>query len=143
MGCPCARQRQSRYKYVSDNVYSNGHQTQIISFLVNMFRTLLTWRQITVYRLNTYPFIHKGFLHAFFSTIALIPLMERFEAEHGTLLTGAMFVGRKSLHSVSERNRNSLFCVSSIHNTCRKLSTDRARNTKRERCHDGCEVNTA
>ncbi len=49
-----------------------------------------------VYRLNTYPLIHLGFLHAFLNAIALVPLMERFEAEHGTLLTGAMFLGRKS-----------------------------------------------
>ncbi|KAL8656611.1 MAG: hypothetical protein Q9210_000149 [Variospora velana] len=47
----------------------------------------------TMYRLNTYPLIHRGFLHAFFNTLALIPLLERFESEHGTLLTGAMFVG--------------------------------------------------
>lgn len=47
-----------------------------------------------VYRLNTYPLIHLGFLHAFFNAIALLPLLERFEAEHGTLLTGAMFAGR-------------------------------------------------
>ena len=49
-----------------------------------------------VYRLNTYPLIHLGFLHAFLNTLALVPLMERFEAEHGTLLTAAMFFGRKS-----------------------------------------------
>lgn len=50
----------------------------------------------SVYRLNTYPLIHLGFLHALLNAIALVPLMERFEAEHGTLLTGAMFLGRKS-----------------------------------------------
>ena len=48
-----------------------------------------------VYRLNTYPFIHLGFLHALLNTLALAPLLERFEADHGTLLTAAMFVGRK------------------------------------------------
>ena len=48
----------------------------------------------TVYRLNTYPLIHRNFLHALFNTLALTPLLERFEAEHGTLLSGAMFVGR-------------------------------------------------
>ncbi|KAL8953004.1 MAG: hypothetical protein Q9222_001119 [Ikaeria aurantiellina] len=47
----------------------------------------------TMYRLNTYPLIHRGFLHALFNTLALVPLLERFEAEHGTLLTGAMFGG--------------------------------------------------
>ena len=48
----------------------------------------------TVYRLNTYPLIHRGFFHALFNTLALVPLLERFEADHGTLLTGAMFLGR-------------------------------------------------
>ncbi|CAL8577704.1 Putative rhomboid protease [Xanthoria parietina] len=47
----------------------------------------------TMYRLNTYPLIHRNFLHALFNTLALIPLLERFEAEHGTLLSGAMFAG--------------------------------------------------
>ena len=36
-----------------------------------------------------------GFLHMFFNTICLVPLMERFEAEHGTLNTLALFFGRK------------------------------------------------
>jgi glycosylphosphatidylinositol transamidase len=31
----------------------------------------------------------------FFNTICLVPLMERFEAEHGTLNTLALFLGRK------------------------------------------------
>ncbi|KAL8774977.1 MAG: hypothetical protein Q9209_000456 [Squamulea sp. 1 TL-2023] len=47
----------------------------------------------TMYRLNTYPLIHRNFLHAFLNTLALVPLLERFEAEHGTLLSGAMFAG--------------------------------------------------
>lgn len=48
----------------------------------------------TVYRLNTYPLIHLGLLHALLNVIALLPLLERFEAEHGTLLSVAMFAGR-------------------------------------------------
>ena len=47
-----------------------------------------------VYRLNTYPLIHLGFLHALLNTLALAPLLERFEADNGTLLTAAMFFGR-------------------------------------------------
>jgi len=46
-----------------------------------------------VYRLNTYPLIHVNFIHALLNTLAIIPLLERFEAEWGTLLTGAMFLG--------------------------------------------------
>lgn len=49
----------------------------------------------TVYRLNTYPFIHMGFFHALLNLLALIPLLERFEAEHGTLTSVALFVGRE------------------------------------------------
>lgn len=47
----------------------------------------------TMYRLNTYPLIHINFFHALFNMLALTPLLERFEAEHGTLLTAAMFGG--------------------------------------------------
>ncbi|KAJ5253460.1 hypothetical protein N7505_012123 [Penicillium chrysogenum] len=47
----------------------------------------------TMYRLNTYPVIHMGFFHAFFNAMAVTPLLERFEAEHGTLTAIALFVG--------------------------------------------------
>ena len=57
-------------------------------------KTKLTCCNLSVYRLNTYPLIHLGFVHALFNTVALAPLLERFEADHGTLLTAAMFVGR-------------------------------------------------
>ena len=56
----------------------------------------LTHAILIVYRLNTYPLIHLGFLHAFMNIMAITPLLERFEADHGTLLTAAMFVGRMS-----------------------------------------------
>ncbi|KAL4892665.1 Gaa1-like protein [Aspergillus ambiguus] len=48
----------------------------------------------SMYRLNTYPFIHAGFFHAMLNTLALTPLLERFEAEHGTLTAVALFIGR-------------------------------------------------
>lgn len=48
-----------------------------------------------VYRLNTYSFLHLGFFHALLNVLALTPLLERFEAEHGTLATLAMFTGRE------------------------------------------------
>ena len=50
-----------------------------------------------MYRLNTYPFIHVGFFHAFLNLLALTPLLERFEAEHGTLTAVALFIGRKAV----------------------------------------------
>lgn len=49
----------------------------------------------TMYRLNTYPVIHSGFFHAFLNVLALTPLLERFEVEHGTLTAVALFIGRK------------------------------------------------
>jgi GPI-anchor transamidase subunit GAA1 len=48
-----------------------------------------------VYRTNTFPLIHKGLLHALLNIIALTPLLERFEAEHGTLTSLLLFFGRK------------------------------------------------
>jgi membrane associated rhomboid family serine protease len=36
-----------------------------------------------------------GFLHMIVNLVALTPLMERFEAEHGTLNTTALFMGRE------------------------------------------------
>lgn len=50
---------------------------------------------LLVYRLNTYPIIHTGFFHAFFNAMAVTPLLERFEAEHGTLTAIALFIGRE------------------------------------------------
>ncbi|RMJ27716.1 Rhomboid protein 2 [Aspergillus sp. HF37] len=47
----------------------------------------------SMYRLNTYPVIHSGFFHAFLNVLALTPLLERFEAEHGTLTAVALFIG--------------------------------------------------
>ncbi|OJJ49164.1 hypothetical protein ASPZODRAFT_150101 [Penicilliopsis zonata CBS 506.65] len=47
----------------------------------------------SMHRLNTYPFIHVGFFHALLNTVALVPLLERFEAEHGTLTSVALFMG--------------------------------------------------
>jgi len=47
----------------------------------------------SMYRLNTYPLIHLGFFHMMLNISALTPLLERFEAEHGTILTTALFFG--------------------------------------------------
>jgi membrane associated rhomboid family serine protease len=46
-----------------------------------------------VYRLNTYPLIHKNIFHLLLNTAALIPLLERFESEHGTVVTFILFSG--------------------------------------------------
>ena len=48
-----------------------------------------------MYRLNTFPLMHLGVLHMVFNVFALTPLLERFEAEFGTLVTAALFTGRK------------------------------------------------
>ncbi|KIV96354.1 hypothetical protein PV10_00235 [Exophiala mesophila] len=47
----------------------------------------------SMYRLNTYPLIHLGFFHMLMDTLCLIPLLERFEAEWGTLNSAALFMG--------------------------------------------------
>jgi len=46
-----------------------------------------------VYRLNTYPLLHKNFFHFLLNAVALVPLLERFEAEHGTVVTFLLFTG--------------------------------------------------
>jgi hypothetical protein len=48
-----------------------------------------------VYRLNTFPFIHLNIFHAILNILALTPLLERFEHEHGTLTSVALFFGRE------------------------------------------------
>lgn len=40
--------------------------------------------------------MHLGFLHLLFNLLALAPLLERFESEFGTLVTLALFTGRKA-----------------------------------------------
>ncbi|RYC56473.1 hypothetical protein CHU98_g9734 [Xylaria longipes] len=47
----------------------------------------------TMYRVNTFPLIHKNLLHAIFNILALAPLLERFETEFGTLTSLALFFG--------------------------------------------------
>ena len=58
-----------------------------------------------MYRLNTYPLIHIGFIHFLLNAFAVIPLLERFEAEHGTLLTAAYFGGREWIYPVEVLGR--------------------------------------
>ncbi|KAK4146624.1 rhomboid protein 2 [Dichotomopilus funicola] len=47
----------------------------------------------TMYRTNTYPLIHTSAIHLILNLIGLTPLLERFEASHGTLTSLALFVG--------------------------------------------------
>lgn len=47
----------------------------------------------SMYRLNTYPLVHRGLIHTLMDTICLIPLMERFESEWGTLNCVALWLG--------------------------------------------------
>jgi membrane associated rhomboid family serine protease len=48
-----------------------------------------------VHRLNLFPVMHLNFFHMIFNLVALAPLLERFESEFGTLVTLALFTGRK------------------------------------------------
>ncbi|KAK8181937.1 uncharacterized protein BKA78DRAFT_258810 [Phyllosticta capitalensis] len=45
------------------------------------------------YRLNTYPITHLGFFHLIINLVAITPLLERFESEHGTLVSFSLFSG--------------------------------------------------
>ncbi|KAK4960562.1 putative rhomboid protease [Elasticomyces elasticus] len=47
----------------------------------------------TLYRLNTFPLIHGSILHFLLNSVALVPLLERFESEHGTIVTFLLFTG--------------------------------------------------
>lgn len=49
----------------------------------------------SMYRLNTYPLVHNGFIHMIMDVICLAPLLERFEAEWGTFNCVALFLGRE------------------------------------------------
>lgn len=52
-----------------------------------------------MHRLNLFPLTHLGFFHMFFDVFAITPLLERFEAEFGTIVTLSLFTGRKNTHS--------------------------------------------
>ena len=94
-----------------------------------------------MYRLNTYPLIHLGFIHAFLNTLALAPLLERFESDHGTLLTAAMFFGRKEpLTIFSSLCANAPCVASTFHSSCGGISSDRAWVIEREYSGHGSEV---
>jgi len=56
--------------------------------------TLTPYGRNVVYRLNTFPVVHIGFLDAIVNLVAVIPLLDRFETEHGTLVSIALFTGR-------------------------------------------------
>ena len=56
---------------------------------------MLTINPILAHRLSTYPFLHLNWLDALVNLIALVPLLEKFEHEHGTIVATAMFTGRK------------------------------------------------
>ncbi|KAK0610452.1 hypothetical protein B0T17DRAFT_114040 [Bombardia bombarda] len=47
----------------------------------------------TLYRINTFPFIHQNILHTIMNILALTPLLDRFESEYGTLTSLALFFG--------------------------------------------------
>lgn len=64
-----------------------------------------------VYRLNSFPFAHIGFFHYLLNILALTPLLERFEAENGSLPTLLLFTGRpytSSARSIACADRNSI-----------------------------------
>ncbi|KAK4124157.1 Gaa1-domain-containing protein [Parathielavia appendiculata] len=47
----------------------------------------------TMHRTNTYALLHTDVFHLVMNMFAVIPMLERFEAEHGTLTSLALFFG--------------------------------------------------
>jgi membrane associated rhomboid family serine protease len=47
--------------------------------------------------------MHLNFFHMIFNLVALAPLLERFESEFGTLVTLALFTGRKKFDANNMR----------------------------------------
>jgi len=45
------------------------------------------------HRLTTYAFMHTSLLHLILDIVAIVPLLEKFESENGTLTTAVMFTG--------------------------------------------------
>ena len=78
--------------------------------------------------------MHQNFLHALFNVVALVPLLERFEAEHGTLLTGAMFAGRMCLLQLSAKAIAKLRSDSFVNDSCGIVPFDRARGLAGKHC---------
>jgi len=92
-----------------------------------------------VYRTNTFPFIHQGFLHALFNVVALTPLLERFEAEHGTLTSLLLFFGRKQSRP-SPYVTNLTFSSSAVDDTCSHIYFYREYGVPWKFCHIGGQV---
>jgi hypothetical protein len=58
--------------------------------------------------------MHLGFFHLIFNLLSIAPLLERFESEFGTLVTLALFTGRKDSEDRSQDNRLTLRSVWNI-----------------------------
>ncbi|MBE7182278.1 MAG: hypothetical protein INR71_13935 [Terriglobus roseus] len=56
--------------------------------------------------------MHRGIFHTVFNLLALVPLLERFEAENGTLVSLLLFFGRTSRHPAQLITRAPLIRVS-------------------------------
>ncbi|KAG7284162.1 hypothetical protein NEMBOFW57_010523 [Staphylotrichum longicolle] len=55
----------------------------------------------TMHRTNTYPFIHMDVIHLIINLLGVTPMLERFEAENGTLTSIALFFGPIRHHKTS------------------------------------------
>lgn len=78
--------------------------------------------------------MHLNFFHMIFNLIAVTPLIERFESEFGTLVTLALFTGRKNIPSRKECA--GLTAGSIRHNTRRSLHiAGEVRPTQQHHCH--------
>ena len=73
-------------------------------------RTIANFGDV-VYRTNTFPLIHAGFFHALLNVISLTPLLERFEAEHGTLTSVLLFFGRELINNCTVHEQELTSCI--------------------------------
>lgn len=65
---------------------------------------------LAVHRTNTYPFIHMDVIHLIINLLGVTPMLERFEAENGTLTSIALFFGREYSWELGEGNRMLMGC---------------------------------
>lgn len=86
-----------------------------------MSKELTASRHPKAHRANTYPFVHGGIISALLNLCASVPLIQRFEAQHGTLASFALFFGRTSGGTLTAKVTRA--CLRTDSNNIAALST--------------------
>jgi membrane associated rhomboid family serine protease len=84
---PLSAKQTTGIEDVKETVYGSPYHFSAVSEANHIIRA--------VHRLNLFPLTHLNFIHMFFNMLAIAPLLERFEAEFGTIVTLSLFTGRK------------------------------------------------